>query len=142
MNWIHKLFNPHCSHCKNDGEDNKICNNCEYLKCEIAKLQKLNNRLLNQILETPIQPEINQLSETPQPLNTSRFIPFSVKRQELESEDRKKAKLMSDELKKNHNHNIEELEKEILTAKVDGIELTDLKLEGSVRKNMRESDAK
>lgn len=143
MKFWHKLFNPHCQHCYDELIESKICNNCEYLKMQIAKLQQDNDKLLNELI-TPKEIINNSLEESslPQPLNTSRFIPFSIKRQELETRDRKLANQQAEELKKNHNKNIESLEEEILSAKVDGVELSDLELEGSVRESMRESDAK
>lgn len=123
MNWIHKLFNPHCPHCRDEAEQSRVCDNCEYLKIQIAKLQQENERLLNNLLDD--SPKINNIEEVNVPvnLNTSRFIPFSVKRQELESRDRQIAKNQAEELKKNHNKNIEELEKEILDAKVEPLNI-------------------
>lgn len=123
MNWIHKLFNPHCPHCRDEAEQSRVCDNCEYLKIQIAKLQQENERLLNNLLDDSPKVQTIEQSETPINLNTSRFIPFSVKRQELESKDRQIARSQAEELKKNHNKNIEELEKEILTARIEPLTL-------------------
>ena len=123
MNFWHKLFNPHCIHCHDELTESKICDNCEYLKQQLSILQQERNLLLGQILDKPEPIQHNELVEQPINLNTSRFVPFAVKRQELEARDRQIARNQAEDLKNNHNRNIETLEKEILEAKVDPVEL-------------------
>lgn len=132
INFFHQLFNPHCIHCHDEAEEAKICHNCEYLKIQISRLQEERDRLLDKLIEPTESVQANRVDESPINLNTSRFVPFSVKRQELESLDRQKARSMAEDLKRNYNKNIESLEKEILEARVDPLEiskLSDLPLE-------------
>lgn len=118
-------MNPHCSHCRDEFERDLICNNCEYLKMQIAVLQRERDKLLDQLLIPTAEPESIESMDSPQPLNTSRFIPFAVKRQELEKRDREIAKQRAEELIKKHHENVAELEKEVLEAKVPPIEVGD-----------------
>ena len=121
--WLfHSLFNPHCQQCRAEIEADLICNDCEYLKQQISLLQQERDKLLSQILDKPAE-SIEQ-SENPQPLNTSRFIPFSVKRQELEHASRIEAAAIANKIKNDHKENIESLEKEILSAKVEPVDLS------------------
>ena len=83
--WFHHLFNPHCEECQHNAEQMKVCLNCEYLKLELEKSQQLNRELIDKL---PIRPE----SVIPQSLETvpvkPKFIPWHVRRQMLEAEDR------------------------------------------------------
>lgn len=88
--WLHHLLNPHCPECREEREDTRICQSCETLKSqlEIANLEK--QKLLDRLLEKP-QPEIPR-----EPVQVTRpvHVPWNVRRQMLEAEDRRKAQLM------------------------------------------------
>lgn len=106
INFFHHLFNPHCPDCKEELEESKICKSCNTLlsMLDIANFEK--KQLLEKLLhkDEPIpQPEINY--EELKPKN----IPWQVRRQMLEQEDRIKAKLMKEVPKSS----IEDLEKEL-----------------------------
>lgn len=124
-NFFHKLFNPHCPHCREIELEDKVCNECEYLKIQISKLQNENEKLLNQLLnrnsvpqDRTVEPEENQVLKTG-------FIPWRAKRQQLEMEDRQRVEQLRQNLVQNHNKDIENLEKEILGKEVDSIELNE-----------------
>lgn len=73
----------------------KICDSCETLKhqLEISNLDK--NKLLDRLLEKPEPVVEREPAQITRPLN----IPWNVRRQMLEAEDRAKAKLMRDAVK-------------------------------------------
>jgi len=90
-NWIHRLFNPHCEHCQEEREDSKVCESCETLRrqLEISNFDK--NKLLDRLLEKPGPESKPELREVTRPQS----IPWAIRRQMLEREDREKAKLMA-----------------------------------------------
>jgi hypothetical protein len=93
-NWIHRLFNPHCEHCHDERETSKICQSCETLKEQLASTIHEKNRLLDRILERPNVETTSQPERTVTVPHTN--IPWTVRRQMLEREDREKARLMKD----------------------------------------------
>lgn len=87
----------------------KPCETCEFLKLELYKAQELNNKLLEKLLKEPEKPvEIEH--EMPQPVGT-KYVPWHVKRQQLEKEDREKFKALQDA--KTEYKEVEQLEKEV-----------------------------
>lgn len=90
-NFFHRLFNPHCSSCYENEKDNKICQSCETLKTQLDISNFEKKQLLERLLN-PIQPE------KPEPVEyepiPNKNVPWNVRRQMLEAEDREKAKLM------------------------------------------------
>lgn len=113
MNFFHRLLNPHCFECR----DESICNTCEVLKLEIERLRLENGKLLDRILEKPNDERYIQRNKEENLVAPARNIPWTVRRQMLEREDREKAKLMNDAPKPNTS--IEDLEKELGVAKKD-----------------------
>lgn len=107
IKWLHHLFNPHCPDCR----DERICTSCETLKLINAQLRLDNERLLNKLLEPQIINEVkrNELNE-PETFKP-RFIPWNVRKQMLETEDRERARLMREA-----PIPTEDLEKELLNA--------------------------
>jgi len=90
-NWIHRFFNPHCPHCKEEREDSKVCPSCETLKHQLEVVYYEKKQLLDRLLEKPEKEASPVLREVSKPVN----VPWNVRRQMLEAEDREKAKLMS-----------------------------------------------
>lgn len=108
LKWIHHIFNPHCPECREEREREIVCPSCEILKVQVEKLTYDNEKLLNRILEKPeIEPEKPRVEITP-----PRNIPWNVRRQILEKEDREKARLMRDAPKPD-KISTEDLEKEL-----------------------------
>ena len=71
------------------------CENCDTLRIQVEQLRQDNKTLLDRLLEKPAErepasPEIF----TPIKTSASRHVPWSVRRQMLETEDREKAKLL------------------------------------------------
>lgn len=114
MNWFHKFFNPHCPDCKLEREDSKICASCETLKLEIERLRLENDKLLNKILEKHTKEKISgQLDEPRLPISSGNM-PWNVRRQMLEKEDRERAKLIREAPKPRTDvKSVEDLEKEL-----------------------------
>lgn len=88
----------------------EVCQSCEILKQTNDHLRMDNEKLLRRLIDKP-EPELvrNEVSE-PQPL--TRHIPWAVRKQMLEAEDRQKAKLMA-QFGALGNSKIEDLEKEM-----------------------------
>lgn len=121
IKWLHHLFNPHCSECRDELEESRICDSCETLKLQISRLERENERLLNRILEKPIEEPKQEITDLKPIL--PKMIPWRIRKQMLEEEDRVKAKLMrqSEEVNK---QSTEELEKELKIAEQEREEKT------------------
>jgi len=111
-NWFHKLFNPHCPSCIEQKHEDSICQSCETLKMMLEQSnyekKQLLDKLLNPVL--PVNPTLVEY-EPIQPKN----IPWTVRRQMLEAEDRKKAELLRNAPKPSveKSASLEVLEKEL-----------------------------
>lgn len=108
--WLHHLFNPHCVECAHE----RLCKNCESYKEQVAVLLRENERLLNHIVKPEIinQPVYDEKAENKKPVNLNRHVPWEVRRQMLEENDR----LTAEKLRKNQTSevkSVQELEKEL-----------------------------
>lgn len=108
LKFLHHLFTPHCPDCRaeakeekeelkllraenrEEDEHNQVCESCQTLirQLEIANAEK--ERLLDRLLAGPPKEERSEPVEVTRP----RAIPWNLRRQMLESEDRRKAQLM------------------------------------------------
>ena len=84
---------------------------------QIDRLMRENNKLLDALISKE-KPESDFNSETPKPI-PPKTIPWSVKKQMLEQESRDNLRLMQTKLKEMTPTNTDELEEEILNAKVE-----------------------
>lgn len=100
VKFFHELMSPHCEHCirerkeeleqhELDREINNICNSCENLKMQLSianqRCDNLIEKLTSKHDETPkVDTEFKQIIQT-------RHIPWSVKKQQLETESRLRA---------------------------------------------------
>ena len=91
MIWLHRLFNPHCPECEAKDLNPVI----EELKIELTSLRYERDRLLKYILDEP-KSNVTHLPTAPEedePIQP-KLIPWAVRKNMLEAEDRKKAQLM------------------------------------------------
>ena|SRR5215467_6719360 len=108
---IHHLFNPHCPECAHERE----CKNCQIFRDLFESERFEKNKLLQALINknTPVEvPEVitNKSIEPIQP----KHIPWAVRRQMLEAEDRQKAKILREQkLEQKSIQSIEELEEEL-----------------------------
>lgn len=111
INWFHRFLNPHCPHCKEENDESKVCASCETLRSQLERLTFENDRLLSKLIDKPSEVQIQQPIEVTKP----RMIPWKLRQQMLESEDRERAKLMKDAPKPSTgtSSSIEDLEKEL-----------------------------
>jgi len=88
LKFLHHLFNPHCEDCRLERE----CKNCEVLRSllEAEKFEK--KQLLNAILERDKLAVAEMPSEI-KPIMPKQ-VPWAIRRQMLESEDKKAAELL------------------------------------------------
>lgn len=92
MNWFHRFFNPHCSHCHVEKLESKECRSCETLQQLLNQALHREQQLLDLIIEKnkPV-PEI----VTEQKIEIApRAIPWRQQRALLEQEDRQQALLL------------------------------------------------
>jgi len=108
LDWWHKFRNPHCPHCIEEKREARVCNTCEVLQLQVAKLQYENEKLLSKIFEKPAEePKIDTNDLKPIMPKT---MPWNVRRQMMEREDRHKAKLLKQQ---GEGITVEELEQEM-----------------------------
>ncbi len=124
FDWLHHLLNPHCHECAHEklearefklqqAREDALCDSCEVLKEQLAAERYNNKELLRAVLEqnAPKQVIVNTEAQIPiQP----KSVPWRVRQQMLEEEDRAKAKLMREK------KTTEELEKELLGEEING----------------------
>lgn len=103
-NWFHRFLNPHCPTCHDDDENSKVCNSCEVLRTQLDITVRERDRLLSKLLDDSPNSQAGRLMEPTKPMN----IPWAVRKQMLEAEDREKARLI-----KNAPIPTEDLEKEL-----------------------------
>lgn len=115
IKFFHHLFNPHCPDCRAEKEDDKQCVSCETLQLEISRLRHDNERLLEAILHpnVPAEPKTETVEFKP---ITSGHVPWNVKRQTLEREERIRAAQLKENAPKpsiNVEEEMNKLEKEL-----------------------------
>jgi len=111
VNWWHHVTNPHCAICSDEQHEQRQCKNCDTLRglLESEKFEK--KELLNYLLVPKTEARISE-PITQQPV-MPRSVPWKVRAQMLEAEDRKTAQIMRD--KQNEMAaTTEDLEKELL----------------------------
>ena len=125
IKWFHHLLNPHCEHCADELRESRVCNSCEVLKMEVARLQIENSRLLGRLLEKPepvadrlIAPDLDP-ALLPRPT-----LSWRTRQQMLEQADRDKAKAINT-VKQAVGQNsralsVSELEKELQVGPEEG----------------------
>lgn len=109
--------------------EDALCPLCEYLKMENARLNNLNINLIEKLTAKPIEEEKVEDYSDLKPLRPS-FVPWNVRRNELEANDRKAAASMRNAAVKDTNPKsditkIEELENKVLgTTPVTELDLS------------------
>lgn len=97
--WLHHLFNPHCPDCI------RVCDSCETLRSLLNIEKNEKQKLLDIIIERNTPKEHEVPPEVKLEDITQRHIPWRVRQQALEAEDRAKARILK--------QRTEELEQEI-----------------------------
>lgn len=134
IGWIHRLLNPHCEHCLRlqlirEGKldildrldeakrEEKNCESCDTLRRQLEIRNHEYEQLLQQILNPP-KPEVVQ--QKPVDVTRPTNVPWRLRRQMLETEDRKAAELMNKAPKPQEvpptvtgGSDVEQLEKEL-----------------------------
>lgn len=95
LKFIHHLLEPHCEECRLERQDERVCKSCETLKTALDAANFDKKILLARILELT-QPKGEAPVSIPTDLNEvrARHIPWNMRRQMLEEEDRKKAQVL------------------------------------------------
>lgn len=92
-NFFHRLFNPHCPECRDELRESKVSEVEEALKRENARMQEMIDRLFDRLLE---KPEVVVDERKPASTVKPSHIPWRIRQQMLENEDREKARLLRD----------------------------------------------
>lgn len=90
-------------------ERNRHCESCEILKQVNDQLRMDNEKLLRRVLEKP-EPEVRTEAPEMRTMPLKRHLPWRVKQQMLEAEDRERAKAMRNAAQPD---TVEDLEKEL-----------------------------
>lgn len=118
--WIHQLLNPHCPHCAEERRESRevkkestVCASCETYKEQLNIANHEKKVLLDKLLKEPERTE----EVAPQIMTQPKTMPWRVRQQMLEAEDRAKAKLMREAPKPLPTVEVDsELEREVLSA--------------------------
>lgn len=117
FDWIHHLLNPHCPECEADREDEwqkkHTCQNCESLLLIIEKQRTDYQNLVEKVMRAPEQVD-NRPEHEVQPQPITRFVPWHLRRQMMELEDKKKASELKKVEPAQPKQTTEELEQELL----------------------------
>lgn len=102
VKFFHELRNPHCSHCidlmheeRDNEREKKHCESCDTLNSQLVQANNHIEMLMKRLLEKP-EPVIQMNTEDLKPIQTTKSLPWRVRQQALETEDRHTAKLMRD----------------------------------------------
>jgi len=93
LKWLHRLLHPHCPECAEEKKDSKVCPSCEVLKQQLEYANYEKKLLLNSIISPRQTQDIPKEVVFPESISKA-GIPWAVRKQMLEAEDRKKAALM------------------------------------------------
>lgn len=104
--FFHELVNPHCPECKKEREqirleefqreelererleNDRVCQSCENLNRQLAVTNEIINKLVSPKNVEPLT------EQAPPVITPQRNLPWHVKRQMMEAEDREKAKAL------------------------------------------------
>lgn len=114
--FFHELLNPHCSHCKEQEDESKFCQSCDTLKMQIEIANQNNARLMSRLLDKP-EPII--VDSTPREVTLPKVVPWAVRKQMLETEDRERARAIRNAPKPVDVESVKELEKELDIASTE-----------------------
>lgn len=101
MSYFRRLF----------GLPDKVCETCEVLKMQLAYTQRREQYLLDKLLEPKLEFDTPPVNNEPEPL-IPKHVPWPVKREMLEQEDRARARVIREQAEK-VKKDIEHLEKEL-----------------------------
>lgn len=91
-----------------------ICQSCEHWKLLLEQERVEKNKLLNMIVEMsrPIVPTQQTSSQAPKPIRPS-YVPWQIRRAELEANDRKQAQILQEREREIAGITLKDLEDEI-----------------------------
>lgn len=124
VHWIHHLFNPHCTECSYESAEKKVCQSCETLKMQLNIANSEKERILEALLEKSKPVEVANAKVPGELKEVRKALPWHVRRQMLESEDRETARILREKAERDKNiigtpepkpveEQISELEKEL-----------------------------
>lgn len=112
INFFHHLINPHCELCMAERREALQCENCDTLRSLLESEKFEKKELLNHLLGTN-RVETSQVNMTVAEPIIPKNIPWRVRREMLESEDRAAAQIIRKKEEEARSQTTEELEKEL-----------------------------
>jgi len=95
LKWLHHILEPHCSQCREEKQDNSVCASCETLKMQL----EISNYEKKQLMDALLRPQVASVTIKdpilPEQIKP-RTIPWAVRKQMLEAEDRVQARLIQE----------------------------------------------
>ena len=93
------------------AQEERICQSCEVLKVELEKERREKQQLLAHILTPQTTEEPTRSDEPATPLRTARHVPWRVKQQQLELEDKRQRERILTEFRERARVPIDQMEK-------------------------------
>jgi len=109
VNFFHKLFNPHCTHCRDEMREAKECHNCDVLTQLLEKERAYSKQLLDKITEPKVIEKIVERAPVNREPVRAMVPTWAVQQRLLEEEDRAKARA----LRNNPIKTVDDIEKEV-----------------------------
>lgn len=88
FNWLRELYDIRLEYAARIRE----CPGCDILRQQLAILNRQNQDLLSKVIDRPVETQVSQPIEITPPKN----VPWRIRRQMLETEDREKARILRD----------------------------------------------
>lgn len=114
--WLHHILEPHCPECKEEREENKVCQSCEVLKHQLEVANYTQRELIRTLAEiNKPEPSVQPPEISPEQLRP-KMLNWRVKQQMLQEEDRAKARVIAENKKRQEeakSNSIEQLESEL-----------------------------
>lgn len=107
VKFFHELSHPHCIECIQENEINSVCESCETLKMQLSLSNQREKELLSLLVEkNKPQAETITNDKDIKPISP-RNIPWRVKQQMLEEQDRDKARVLAEQARIEKELNLE-----------------------------------
>lgn len=135
--WLDELINLRLDYLDRKAQLSiRYCESCEVLKIELAHAHEVNTELLKNITAKPEPEKKIDISEL-KPIMPARHLPFNVRKQMMEQEDRRKAAILQELAKDNSKPVQDETKISSASTEVDSELTAELEKELDVAQEQR-----
>jgi len=106
VKFFHELRYPHCIECVQEEEHKQVCESCETLKMQLSLSNQREKELLSLLVQKN-QPQPEPIQATDMKPISPRTVPWRVRREMLEEEDRNKARVLAEQARLEKELNLE-----------------------------------